>query len=154
MLPDRSILKGQKLLEMPKSKKVKWDILSYFQTMWKRCEKQLILIFHWLRAKWDWLNIVTQIHNCVEVVLYFCCIWDQKCSIFKKYDPSKVVALLVCLILSFCQSQVWLNPICLLKKCNRECRSPLKYIIQFIARFFNKAIFCQIATSKEFQKID
>ena len=139
---------------MPKSKKSNEIFWVIFKQCGNAATKQLILIFHWMRAKWDWLNIGTQIHNCVEVVLYFCCLWDQKCSFFKKYDPSKVVALLVCLVLSFCQSQVWLNPICLLKKCNRECRSPLKYTIQFIARFSYKAIFCQIVTSKEFQKID
>ena len=33
-LPDRSILIGQKWMEMPKFKKFKWDILSKFQTMY------------------------------------------------------------------------------------------------------------------------
>ena len=33
-LPDRSILKGQKLMENAKIQKIKCDILSNFQTMW------------------------------------------------------------------------------------------------------------------------
>ena len=33
VLQDRSILKGQKLVENAKIKKIKWDILGDFQTM-------------------------------------------------------------------------------------------------------------------------
>ena len=38
MLPDRSILIGQKLVENAKIQKFKCDILSNFQTMWRRCD--------------------------------------------------------------------------------------------------------------------
>ena len=34
VLPDRSILLGQKLLENAKIQKFKWDILEDFQTLW------------------------------------------------------------------------------------------------------------------------
>ena len=34
MLPDRSVLTGQKLVENAKILKFKWDILSNFQIMW------------------------------------------------------------------------------------------------------------------------
>ena len=34
VLQDRSILKGQKLVENAKIKKLKWDIFGDFQTMW------------------------------------------------------------------------------------------------------------------------
>ena len=34
MLPDRSILKGQKLMESAKIEKLKCDILGDFQTLW------------------------------------------------------------------------------------------------------------------------
>ena len=34
VLPDRSVLIGQKLLENAKIQKLKWNILSNFQTMW------------------------------------------------------------------------------------------------------------------------
>ena len=34
VLPDRSILKGQKLMENAKIEKIKCDILNYFQTVW------------------------------------------------------------------------------------------------------------------------
>ena len=34
VLPDRSVLKGQKSVENAKIQKFKYDILSYFQTMW------------------------------------------------------------------------------------------------------------------------
>ena len=35
MLPDRSVLIGQKLVENAKIQKIKCDILSNFQTMWR-----------------------------------------------------------------------------------------------------------------------
>ena len=35
VLPDRSVLIGQKLVENAKIQKLKCDILSIFQTMWK-----------------------------------------------------------------------------------------------------------------------
>ena len=35
VLPDRSVLIGQKLVENAKIKKMKWDILGDFQTMWE-----------------------------------------------------------------------------------------------------------------------
>ena len=35
VLPDRSFLIGQKLVENVKVEKLKWDILGDFQTLWK-----------------------------------------------------------------------------------------------------------------------
>ena len=47
-LPDRSVLKGQKLVENAKSQKFKCDILSNFQTMCK-CQSSRFVFFlmHW-----------------------------------------------------------------------------------------------------------
>ena len=42
VLPDRSILVGQKLVENAKIEKFKWDILGDFQTMWIQIDETRI----------------------------------------------------------------------------------------------------------------
>ena len=46
LLPDRSVLIGQKLVENAKIKKLKCDILSNFQTMWARFAR-----YEWRQSK-------------------------------------------------------------------------------------------------------
>ena len=42
LLPERSILVGQKLVENAKIEKFKWDILGDFQTMWIQIDETRI----------------------------------------------------------------------------------------------------------------
>ena len=90
VLPDRSILIGQKLVENAKMEKFKWDILRNFQTIWSTNTNSILAVYfevafafisrpkcnlrHWEQTKW--MNFQSD-----ENKFYFkvsCCLELQK----------------------------------------------------------------------------
>ena len=57
VLPDRSVLIGQKLVENAKIQKFKCDILSNFQTMWL-LDNSVVTFYEWI-----WIKSISEMNN-------------------------------------------------------------------------------------------